>query len=64
MDMSDVAAAVIEWVPVVVMVASVVTAATPTPKDDQALSKIYRIIEMFGLVVGKAKEKGERSPRS
>ena len=37
--------------------ASVITAMTPTPKDDKVLGKIYKIIEMIALVVGKAKQR-------
>jgi len=35
--------------------ASAVTAMTPTPKDDSAVRKVYKIIELLALVVGKAK---------
>jgi len=35
--------------------ASAVTALTPTPKDDSAVRKAYRIIELLALVVGRAK---------
>lgn len=35
--------------------ASAITALTPTPRDDAALAKLYRLIELIGLVVGKAK---------
>ena len=42
----------------IVTVASVVTATTPTPKDDEWLAKIYKWIETLGLVVGRAKDKG------
>jgi hypothetical protein len=38
------------------LLASVITAATPTPKDDRVLAKIYRWIERAALVVGKAKQ--------
>lgn len=42
----------------VVIVASVITALTPTPRDDAILGKLYRIIEALALVVGKAKDQG------
>ena len=39
------------------VVASAICAATPTPKDDEFLSKwVYPIIEALALNVGKAKE--------
>lgn len=40
-----------------VTLASVITAATPTPKDDAFMAKyIYPVIEALALNVGKAKE--------
>lgn len=38
-------------------IASAITALTPTPRDDAALIKLYKVIERVGLVVGRAKEK-------
>ena len=38
--------------------ASAITAATKTPKDDAALAKAYRAVEMVAFVVGKAKQAG------
>ena len=35
--------------------ASAVTAMTPTPKDDSVVRKVYKIIELLALGVGKAK---------
>ena len=35
---------------------SVITALTPTPKDDLLISKIYKFLEIGALVVGKAKK--------
>ena len=41
----------------VVTAASVICAATPTPKDDAFLAKyIYPIVEIAGLQIGKAKQ--------
>ena len=42
----------------VVTVASAFCAATPTPDPKTPLGKIYRGIEIAGLLVGKAKEAG------
>lgn len=36
--------------------ASAITALTPTPKDDEIVAKIYKVIELFAGVVGKAKQ--------
>lgn len=36
---------------------SAICALTKTPKDDQFVRKLYRIIEIGGLVVGRAKQR-------
>jgi hypothetical protein len=36
---------------------SAITALTPTPKDDQLVRKLYRIIEIGALVIGRAKQR-------
>ena len=36
--------------------ASIIVATTNTPKDDEILGKIYKIIEFFALAIGKAKQ--------
>ena len=38
---------------------SAIAAVTPTPKDDQAISMIYKVIDGIALNFGKAKEKGD-----
>ena len=35
--------------------ASVICALTPTKKDDEILAKIYKVLEIFALNIGKAK---------
>lgn len=39
-----------------VALASAICAVTPTPKDDAVIGKIYKVLEMFALNVGKAKQ--------
>jgi hypothetical protein len=39
--------------------ASAITAMTPTPEDDKWVAKVYKIVEMLALVVGKAKHGGD-----
>ena len=41
-----------------VTIASVLTSATETPAPGTWLGKLYKILELLALVVGKAKQKG------
>lgn len=41
----------------VVALASTIAALTPTPKDDHWVAKIYKIVDMIAINVGKAKDK-------
>jgi hypothetical protein len=36
---------------------SAIAAVTPTPRDNKILRKAYKIIEVGGLVVGRAKQR-------
>ena len=54
---------IVEWlirlaqaIPFIVMAASLICALTPTPKDDQIVGKVYKILDWCALNVGKAKE--------
>lgn len=40
-----------------IAIASAITALTPTPRDDEWVGKIYRMIDMLALNVGYAKDK-------
>jgi len=37
--------------------ASAIVALTPTPADDKFVGKVYKLIEMVALVVGRAKDR-------
>jgi len=37
--------------------ASAIVALTPTPKDDNLVGKLYKLIEIAALVVGRAKQR-------
>ena len=39
------------------MGASVVAAATPTPKDDMWVAKYYKLIDLLAINIGNAKDK-------
>ena len=40
----------------IVTVASLIAASTPTPIDDGAIKKLYRLIDLAAINVGKAKD--------
>lgn len=46
---------IISVIPDLVMAASIICAITPTPKDDEVLSKAYKILELLAINIGKAK---------
>ena len=43
----------------IVTVASAIAAVTPTPKDDKFIGKLYKIIDVCALNIGKAKEESK-----
>jgi len=48
-----------EWLGIVtgvVCAASIICSVTPTPKDDAMIGKLYKLIEMLALNIGKAKK--------
>ena len=48
-----------EWIGIitgVVCLASIICALTPTPKDDAMISKLYKIVELLAMNIGKAKQ--------
>ena len=47
----------IGWITIIVTVASIVVAVTPTPKDDALIGKAYKWLEGLALNVWKAKDK-------
>ena len=52
---------VLELVFGVVTAASAVTAMTATPKDDRILGKIYRLLDILALNIGRAKDRAEEN---
>ena len=40
----------------IVAVSSIVAALTPTPKDDAWIAKLYSIIDIMAINIGKAKQ--------
>jgi hypothetical protein len=43
-------------VTMIVTVASLIAASTPTPKDDVWIGKLYKFIDLLALNIGKAKQ--------
>ena len=41
----------------IVTVASLIAASTATPKDDIWIGKLYKLVDLLALNIGKAKEK-------
>lgn len=48
---------ILQIIPLIVTIASAITALTDTPKDDHYLAKVYKIIEILALVNDKVKNK-------
>ena len=46
----------ITWITIIVTVASLIAASTPTPKDDVWIGKIYKLVDLLALNIGKAKQ--------
>jgi hypothetical protein len=46
----------------IVCAASIICSFTPTPKDDQMIGKLYKLIEIAALNIGKAKEGNTTNP--
>tara|TARA_Y100001937_G_scaffold99951_1_gene136625 strand:- start:628 stop:789 length:162 start_codon:yes stop_codon:yes gene_type:complete len=40
----------------IVTVASIVAAITPTPKDDVWIGKLYKLVDVLAINIGKAKQ--------
>tara|TARA_R100000234_G_scaffold23231_1_gene13206 strand:- start:3602 stop:3769 length:168 start_codon:yes stop_codon:yes gene_type:complete len=55
--MLDTILKIIQLAPWIISGASLICALTPTPKDDEFISKIYKMIDWCAINVGKAKEK-------
>ena len=55
--MLDLILKLIQIVPWIVTAASLISAITPTPKDDLWVGKIYKLLDWASLNIGKAKDK-------
>ena len=48
---------IVGYITMIVTVASLVAASTPTPKDDVWIGKLYKLIDLLASNVGKSKQK-------
>ena len=48
---------VIAIVTAVVTLASLIASITPTPKDNDVIAKVYKVVDLLALNIGHAKEK-------
>ena len=46
----------IQIVPYIIAAASLIASLTPTPKDDQFIGKVYKLIDWAALNIGRAKD--------
>ena len=52
----DTLMSLVQWITTIVTVASIVAASTPTPKDDEWIGKLYKLIDLLAVNIGKAKQ--------
>jgi len=50
----------ITWITIIVTVASLIAASTPTPVDDKWIGKLYKLLDLLALNIGKAKDKAKK----
>ena len=48
---------IVIYITIIVTVASLIAASTPTPKDDVWIGNLYKFVDLLALNIGKAKEK-------
>ena len=48
---------VLQVISYIIASASIITALTPTPKDDALMAKLHSVLKLLGLNVGNAKPK-------
>ena len=48
---------IVGYITMIVTVASLVAASTPTPKDDVWIGKLYKLIDLLAINVGNSKQK-------
>ena len=54
LDILDTILKIVGVVPWIVSICSMIAALTPTPHDDNLVSKAYKVIDWFALNIGRA----------
>ena len=52
----DTLMSLVQWITTIVTVASIIAASTPTPKDVEWIGKLYKLIDLLAVNIGKAKQ--------
>jgi len=52
----DIIINIVTWVTAIVTISSIIAASTATPKDDIWIGKLYKLVDMLAMNIGKAKE--------
>tara|TARA_B100001250_G_scaffold414145_1_gene450899 strand:- start:3202 stop:3381 length:180 start_codon:yes stop_codon:yes gene_type:complete len=58
LELINILIAIFKIAPWVISGAALICSMTPTPKDDELIGKLYKILDTFALNIGKAKDKG------
>ena len=58
LEIINILIAIFKIAPWVISGAALICSMTPTPKDDELIGKLYKILDTFALNIGKAKDKG------
>jgi len=51
---------IVMTITIIVTVSSMIAAMTPTPKDDIWIGKLYKVIDLLALNIGKAKNTAKK----
>lgn len=55
--MENLITTIFNYATAIISAASIIAAVTPTPKDDNIIAKIYRLLDLAAINIGKAKDK-------
>lgn len=55
--MENLITTIFNYATAIISAASIIAAVTPTPKDDNIIAKIYRLLDLAALNIGRAKDK-------